>query len=149
MWCYRIPIVIASLLLLFTASDALANTVVSDFDDGTLDGWVKDPDGDGTLSNPLSGGNPDGYLSCYDPAQGVNTWAAAPSKFLGDWSAYDTTGNITFHMKIISTGGSITEKPNVWLEGPGGTAPGPRSGRRSSRSRGPRRTFLPIHFGPG
>lgn len=34
-------------------------------------------------------------------------------------------------------------------EGPRGTAAGPRSGRRSRRACGPRRTFLPLHFGPG
>ena len=115
MWCIRISLAIVCLLLVFTAANSRAATVASDFDDGTMDGWSKDPGGDGTLSNPLTGGNPNGYLACYDPAHGVNTWAAAPSKFLGDWSIYDTTGNITFHMKIISTGGSVVEKPNVWL----------------------------------
>ena len=95
-------------------------SVVSNFDDGTLDGWTAS--GDGSISNPGSGGNPGGFLKATDPATGPNTWGIAPSKFLGDWSSLNGAGFISFDMILLSGGPPTTEKPNVYISGPGGSA---------------------------
>ncbi len=108
------------LVLVLIVPGLCFSAIVSNFDDGTLDGWTKS--GDGSITNPGSGGNPGGFLQATDPATGPNTWGIAPSKFLGDWSQYDNTGFISFDMIVLSGGSPTTEKPNVYISGPGGSA---------------------------
>ena len=67
----------------------IVQSVISDFDDGSLAGWTKlDPFG-GTLQNPGDGGNPGGYLEVADEVSGGG-WLAviAPSEFNGDLSVF-------------------------------------------------------------
>ena len=100
-------------------SNSSASFVYSDFDAG-LDGWTCV--GDGTCSNPTTGGNPGGFLKNSDPATGANTDAVAPSKFLGDWSALNGNGYLQLDQIILSGSGNQTQGPNIIIQGPGGKA---------------------------
>ena len=81
-------------MVLWTTSSMAASTLVSDFDDGTLQGWVMgDPQGfgfQGTLFNDPSGGNPGGRMVATDTLQGGGgLWALAPSTISGDLSLFE------------------------------------------------------------
>ncbi|HDM78627.1 MAG TPA: hypothetical protein ENG51_19515 [Deltaproteobacteria bacterium] len=110
----------AVIIMLLVVPGVCFSAIISTFEDGSLDGWTKS--GDGSITNPGSGGNPGGFLKATDPATGPNTWAIAPSKFLGDWRRYNNTGCVSFDMIILSGGLPTTEKPNVYIAGPGGSA---------------------------
>ena len=61
---------------------------ISDFDDGTVQGWmIADPDC-GYVDNPGTGGNPGGFLRAVDTEGGGGVAAFAPAEFLGDLSSY-------------------------------------------------------------
>jgi len=77
-------VVIPSVLLTTFCASSLLGSVVSDFDDGTMQGWTATGDLQ-NLSNPGSGGNPGGYLRLGDRAVGDICWVVAPSQFLGNW----------------------------------------------------------------
>ncbi|MBW2740625.1 MAG: LamG domain-containing protein, partial [Deltaproteobacteria bacterium] len=106
-------------------SHAITVPVESTFDTG-LEGWTGHPS---ELSWWASGGNPNGFARWGDIGAGSKL-LSAPGKFLGDWSALDGVGFISFDQKIFSTGnynsrGSIS----MSIAGPGGAASwhGPRA----------------------
>lgn len=85
-------IIIGSFLLLFCAI-ASADILISDFDDGTRQGWLEaNPFNPGSGFNGLltvqsSGGNPGGYLRAQDTVDGGGSLAVlAPLPFSGDLS---------------------------------------------------------------
>ncbi len=62
---------------------AMAN-VVSDFDDGSLQGWTLSGVGF-SFVNPGTGGNPSGFAQTIDEVPGGSGgWAVAPAQFHGD-----------------------------------------------------------------
>ena len=72
------------------SSSAQAFILVSDFDDGTLQGWSKEPVFNGNLFNDPTGGNPNGFMVATDTVGGGGPLLAhAPSIFTGDLSIYD------------------------------------------------------------
>jgi len=82
-------------------AQASATVISSTFDTGD-DGWhAYDPTGDYTSTWHSSGGNPDGFLDGIetDPQGGVG-YFIAPSKFLGNLSAY-AGGTLTYDFKVI------------------------------------------------
>lgn len=90
----------------------------SNFDSG-LDNWTGySPE----ISWQSSGGNPGGYLHWHD--YGAHSKPLnAPPKFLGDWSALNGVGSISFDQAIISTGNyNGRGGRRVSLSGPGGVA---------------------------
>jgi sugar lactone lactonase YvrE len=77
--------------------------------------------GTGGISNPGSGGNGGGYCLINDA--GTTAYAFAPSRFLGDWTSLDGSGQITIDLRIFSNSGAITGTPVfLRLTGPGGVA---------------------------
>ncbi len=60
--------------------------VITDFEDGTFDGWFFEDTGSVTIEN--SGGNP-GKCCEIDDEAGVLSQAIAPPKFTGDWTQLD------------------------------------------------------------
>lgn len=91
----------------------------SNFDSG-LEGWTGySPE----ISWRASGGNPGGYLRWSDlgaPSKPLT----APVKFLGDWSALDGVGSISYDQAIVSSGstnGGVGRR-SVGISGPGGVA---------------------------
>ncbi len=113
------------------STSAFAASVISDFDDGTLQGWTAVGDVAG-VSNPGSGGNPGGYVRMVDQAVGGVCWAIAPAEYLGNWHgkvslSADLTQNsfsgpqfMTVEFRISGPGGNYTrvfgERPplDVW-----------------------------------
>jgi len=113
--------VIASALGL-GASSAAAQGVVSTFDTD-LDGWVILGDNGAVWQG--AGGNPGGYMDVNDLVTGQLNLAAAPPKFLGDWSAFSATDTLSFDVHFIRLSG--TTLTNDWIfriTGPGGAARG-------------------------
>lgn len=75
-----------------------------------------------------SGGNPDGYVRFHDSGPAGNR-AVAPVEFLGDWSALDGVGEISYDLRLSSMRICTDEIPpyemlpfNIDIAGPGGSA---------------------------
>lgn len=82
-------IAIALAITVAVSCNLQAAPIVSDFDDGTRQGWTEKLPFGGTLTNPGSGGNPGGFLFATDNVPGGGgLWAVAPSSFLGDLSGF-------------------------------------------------------------
>lgn len=97
--------------------------VISDFEQGHLEGWTVE--GDGDMSIVASEGNPGGYARVDDkPASpNVNSWAYAPEKFLGDWSGL-VGETLSVDAKQIF-GSLVLGHPVIFeISGPGGYAVG-------------------------
>jgi hypothetical protein len=76
----------------------------------------------GTVTNPGAYGNTGGFLQIGDKA-GVNSYAFAPSMFLGDWSLYEFSGYLTVDIRIPSSTGTNGGSPDfIRISGPGGSA---------------------------
>jgi hypothetical protein len=75
----------------------------------------------GGVSNPGSGGNAGGFCQVND---GTGTsYAFAPPRYLGDWSALNGSGSLAIDIRIPSQGGTAVDIPEfIRLSGPGGTA---------------------------
>lgn len=74
------------------------------------------------VSNPGSGGNGGGYARVTDQS-GPNSYALAPSRFRGDWTAFDGNGRVTIDLRILDPGSVNTGAPEfIRLSGPGGSA---------------------------
>ncbi len=87
----------------FTSSySAPILTPVSSTFDADLDGWTPTVPAD--FSHQAAGGNPGGYVHMVDSGGGSGQ-ITGPSKFLGDWSALDGKGRISFDHKLFQTGG--------------------------------------------
>src|SRR5262245_36980182 len=83
-------------------AQASANTVSSTFDMGP-EGWsaLDQQTGDYTASWQSTGGNPGGFLQGTENiALGGTGYFIAPSKFLGNLSAY-AGGTLTYDLKVI------------------------------------------------
>jgi len=94
--------------------------VYSDFNSPGTGNWTfQNTSG---VSNPESGGNGGGYAKFADKS-GANSYAYAPSMFLGDWSALNNWGYITIDLRILSHSGSnLGSFEFIRLTGPGGSA---------------------------
>ncbi len=75
---------LTAMILMLSAGSALCASIISDFDDGTMQGWTAIGDVAG-VSNPGAGGNPDGYLRMVDQAVGGVCWTIAPAQVHGNW----------------------------------------------------------------
>ena len=71
--------------------------VITDFEDGTHDGWFFEDTGSVTIES--SGGNPGKCCKISDKA-GVTSQAVAPPKFTGDWTQLDESAAFMFDLKI-------------------------------------------------
>lgn len=94
--------------------------VYSDFNSaGTGDWSFQNTDG---VSNPGSGGNSGGY-ALFTDKDGLNSYAYAPSSYLGDWSSLSGSGCITVDLRVFSYDGTNEGSPEfIRLTGPGGSA---------------------------
>ena len=112
--------VLLSVFICISFSSANGATV-SDFDDGTLQGWsAGDPFNLGSFNGVLtvsnSGGNPGGYMVAQDTVSGGGSLAAlAPSQLTGDLSRF---GSLSWD--VLLPAGSIFST-NILLEGIDGT----------------------------
>ena len=112
-------VLFASVLVLSVSGIAAAIPIQSTFDTG-LDGWTSNTPSE--ISWGSSEGNPGGYVRFTDNS-GSYAGIFAPSEFLGDWSALDGIGSISFDHKIFNTGPNPTFVPyRIEISGPGGTA---------------------------
>jgi hypothetical protein len=108
--------------LTLTIAQASASTISSTFD-GSADGWIAvDPTGDYTASWQGLGGNPGGYLLGNENTPlGGTGYFTAPSKFLGNLSAY-FNGTLSYDLKVIAgTLSSFFEDVDVRITGAAGT----------------------------
>lgn len=103
-----------------TPSVAFEECAAAEFNEsGTGDWSFLDTGG---VSNPGSSGNPGGYVQVGDRA-GVNSYALAPSMFLGDWSSLDGSGLVSIDLRILSHSGTNEGSPQfILISGPGGSA---------------------------
>jgi len=88
--------------------------------DTSLDGWTSNTSSQ--ISWSKTGGNPGGFILFEDT---TNAWTVvdAPSAFLGNYSALNDVGTISFDHKIIAETGIQSLSPyEVDLSGPGGSA---------------------------
>jgi hypothetical protein len=112
--------VLAAILALLTCQVASAD-IISTFDTD-LDGWTTD--NPGTFQHMSSGGNPGGFLFLDNDEQAI-AHIFAPSKFLGDLSAFDG-GLISFDGNLLGDGGIFFENPDdygvIQISGTAGTA---------------------------
>lgn len=116
MKCGILIIFVAALTLSFTATHAVAD-VVSDFNDGTMQGWSVIGYNKG-ISNPGTGGNPGGFVKAIDRVgSSDNLWAVAPSKYLGNWH---NKAKVSADLIQLSFSGSQSSGVVFQLSGPGG-----------------------------
>ena len=109
-------ITITSFAALFTVAHAAQPPVISTFEND-FDGWTSTVG----VNWQSSGGNPNGYLRFIDsgPANGGQLFA--PSKFLGDWTSFDGSGQLSYDFRVFQTGPPYFAR-GVRISGPGGTA---------------------------
>lgn len=93
-----------------------AGSIVSDFEDGTMQGWVAIGDVAG-VTNPGTGGNPGGFLRMVDQASGDVCWVVAPASYHGDW--HGTTALSADLTQLSLSGGEFSAAEFV-ISGPGG-----------------------------
>jgi hypothetical protein len=92
----------------------------SDFTEAGTGDWTFQ--GTSGASNPGSGGNGGGFCLISDNAS-YNSYAYAPSVFLGDWSTLDGAGYITIDLRILSrTGTNEGSAEFIRLSGGGNAA---------------------------
>lgn len=107
----------------FLAYTANANPL-SDFDDGTLQGWtaIATPwDGDpfgGTFELVTSGGNPGGYIHAVDENHLGGLLVAGPAEFSGDLSGYTAVQ----YDEYIYNNPQIVHGTSLYLLGANGTS---------------------------
>src|SRR5438093_839403 len=90
-------VVLTTISVLALASSLHAATITSTFDTGS-DGWTYN---EGTFMFVSSGGNPGGHLELSDTGPGFEDFAVfAPSKFLGDLSAFNR-GMLSFDWVVL------------------------------------------------
>ncbi len=106
-------------VLVFSPPGAQAFILVSDFDDGTLQGWTKEPVFNGTLFVDSTGGNPDGFMVATDTvAGGGGLLAHAPGVLKGDLSIYQ---GLQWDEFVYNHGSSTTLGTFLRLRGIDGT----------------------------
>lgn len=111
----RSRFICAAIVTALCAARMCTADVVSDFNDGTLQGWV--PVGSiPNISNPGIGGTPRGFVLAYYMSPGVSCWLVAPDQFRGDWR-----NKKAVMANIIQYYGSRSWKPVTFsISGPGG-----------------------------
>ncbi|MBU0716746.1 MAG: hypothetical protein KJ749_00725 [Planctomycetes bacterium] len=101
---------------------AVTNAATSTFD-SSLEEWTLA--GNPALSHQATGGNPGGFAR-YDDHSGPegDGWIIAPSEFLGDWSAMDDVGTLSWDHLILDAGDGVAEilHGEAVISGPGGSA---------------------------
>jgi hypothetical protein len=98
---------------------AHAFVLVSDFNDGTLQGWTAEPPFNGTLTVQNTGGNPGGFALTTDTvAAGGGLLARAPAPLTGDLSIYD---GLQWDEFVYDNGDTTTVGTSVILQGSDGT----------------------------
>jgi len=106
--------------------DPITAPVCSDFQSGGYDGWAFQ--GQGSVSNISSGGNPGRFLRISNNSS-ATAYAFAPTKFLGDWSLVENVADICFDLLITDyTGSWLLSNSFLRISGPGGVARIPMSG---------------------
>lgn len=113
----------ATLALALAASVAAAGTFVSDWDDGTFQGWTTLPFDGGSWANPGTGGNPGGYLQYTDSPDGsaLVPELLAPSQYLGDYSNYEGVGYFEYDViHQFGTANDPIDYPRIRLFGDNG-----------------------------
>lgn len=118
-----IGIVVFALTLPLAGVPASAQTATSTFD-VDLEGWLA-VNGDATTLevtwSPIDG-NPDGFARFEDAVDGT-TYHAAPAEFLGNWSALDGIGMISYDQKVFGLWPtSVIHAYEIIIGGPGGVA---------------------------
>jgi hypothetical protein len=109
---------VATLLLLPTPSRA--GIIAESTFDTSLDSWTSNTPAQ--ISWSKTGGNPGGFILFEDV---TNDWTVvdAPKTFLGNYTALNGVGTISFDHKIIAETGIQSLSPyEVDLSGPGGSA---------------------------
>ncbi|HNO77854.1 MAG TPA: PEP-CTERM sorting domain-containing protein [Phycisphaerae bacterium] len=116
-------IALCTLCCAVLAQSANANPL-SDFDDGTLQGWtaIATPwDGDpfgGTFELVTSGGNPGGYIHAIDESSIGGLLVAGPAEFSGDLSGYTAVQ----YDEYIYSNPQIVHGTSLFLLGANGTS---------------------------
>ena len=122
--------ILGCLSITFVPKIAIATQIAnSNFDDGTLQGWIRAIDGKtGTINNPGTGGNPGGFLEFTDgPTGGPPENVVAPSSYLGDLSQsldHPSTSFISLDAILLDPAVDQNDLDQIilFLEGPGGSA---------------------------
>ena len=89
---------------------------MSDFDDGTLQGWTQEPVSGWTLSVMNTGGNPNGFMSASDGAAGSRLFARVPG-LSGDLTSLV---NIQWDEYLYNIS-NIIKGTNIFIRGADGT----------------------------
>jgi hypothetical protein len=115
-----LSLAVVALATIFSTSSYAA--IISSTFDTDADGWTGIP-GEGSVAYSATGGNPGGHIRVTDIGSGgvLGSGAVAPSKFLGNLSAFDA-GTLSVDLSIISGrgGGTFSTFGRVWIQG-GGT----------------------------
>jgi len=103
----------------FVLSTSVNAALVSDFDDGTLQGWTPEPPFNGTLFVDNSGGNPNGFMVATDSVGGGGgLLARAPSILSGDLSIY---GGLRWDEFVYDNGSANRVSTFIIIKGADGT----------------------------
>ena len=116
-------VVVYALTLPLASVTASAQTATSTFD-ADLEGWLAVNGAANTLEvawSPIDG-NPGGFARFEDAVDGT-TYHAAPAEFLGNWSALDGIGMISYDQKGFGLWPtSVIHAYEIIIGGPGGVA---------------------------
>ncbi len=101
--CYTLW-VSAAVLFVFSLTTVAQATVLSDFDDGTLQGWTPYLQiGSAEVTLVETGGNPGGHVHAVDTLGGGGTFGiSAPAAFLGDLSG---EGGLDWDERLLTASG--------------------------------------------
>jgi PEP-CTERM motif len=110
----------AAAAILFSPQASRAGIIAESTFDTGLDGWTSNTPSQ--ISWSKTGGNTGGFILFEDE---TNDWTVvnAPSAFLGNYTALNGVGTISFDHKIIAETGIQSLSPyEIDLSGPGGSA---------------------------
>src|SRR3954470_14446097 len=110
-------------MVLLWGGQARAVVIASSTFGTDADGWTLDGSPAENFSWQSTDGNPGGFIRFVDNLNPGSNFVAPP-KFLGNWSALNGTGQLTYDFRVFSTGGSVFSNGPyaVFLSGPGGAA---------------------------
>jgi|GEM_PF-1603238 len=137
----RAFLVSALLALLVPMPAPVLAALLFDYEDGTLQGWTREPFFGGNLFLDPSGGNPGGFMVATDTVgRGGSLLARAPAPLSGDLSGF---AGLQWDEFIYNNGSDTVQGTSVVLRGADGTE------YRSERPLGPRAVFIPrfVPFG--
>jgi hypothetical protein len=111
---------VAVATILFVPQISRAGMIAESTFNTNLDGWTSNTPSQ--ISWSKTGGNPGGFV-LFEDETGDWTVLDAPAKFLGNYSALNNFGTISFDHKIIAETGIQSLSPyEIDLSGPGGSA---------------------------